>query len=152
MTVEMLLLPMAEHSLLIVWLVRMQPKATYTTCFSSSLSSPPHLSIMKKPPSLLPALVLSYNCLCTEHRGPVLCCTNNLGVFSTIILKPFCLFCLILTFNLYEIRVNLHRKCAEKCCPSLKSTWKMCTFSKKEDLLLRGGNLPRSLISDPYYS
>lgn len=155
----MLPLPMAGHSLLIVSLVRMQPKATKVP-FSSSLSSPPSLSTMKQPPSFLPALVLSYDHLCTEHRGPLLCCTNNFGILSAIVFKPFCLFWLIFAFTLYEIGVNLHRKCAEEYRPSPKSTWKifmplisaMCTLSKKEDRLLRGGNLPRSCISASYSS
>lgn len=116
---------MAEHSLLIVYLGRMQPKATYKTSFSSSLSSPPSLSIMKQSLSLLPALMLCYSCLCTEHRGPLLCRTNSFGSFSTI-LKPFCLFCLIFTFTYSEIGMNVDRKCAEKYCPSPKSTWKIC--------------------------
>lgn len=118
----------------------MQPKATYKTSFSSSLSSPPSLSIMKQPPSFLPALMLCYSRLCTEHGRPFLCCTKNFGTFSTIVLKPFCLFCLIFAFTLYEIRMNLQRKCAEKYCPSPKSTWKtrMSVISAMRTLRKKG--------------
>lgn len=125
----------------------MEPKATYKTSFSSSLSSPPSLSIMKQPPSLLPALVLCYNCLCTEHGGPLLCCINNFGAFSTSTLEPFCLLSLTFTFTLHEIGVNLCRKCAEKYPPSLKSTCRenvhvcnlsnVCTQKKGRSVLER---------------
>lgn len=94
----------------------MQPKATYQTSFSSSLPSPPSLSIMMQPPSFLPALMHSYKYLCSEHRRPLLCYTNPcFGAFSTIVLKPFCLFCLIFTENVQRNIVPLwtvHGKCA----------------------------------------